>query len=320
MRLLLILMGLPTLIWTQEVCRFFESAPRLGTTVSVTFFVACDQDPRDVTDGFFGELDRLNRVISDYDPSSEISSLAKSYRPRRAISISPELFALLQKSDSLSRWSQGRFDITIGPLTQLWRRTLKDDRIPSVRQIRRARRAVGHDHLQLLPPGRLSLRRKHMRFDFGGIGKGFIGDQLADWLRRQGVESFLIDLGGDLIAGAPPPDKAGWTISIPWIDKKMTLAHQSVATSGPDYQFFVHKDRRYSHIIDPTTGWGIDRPHSSTIVAPQGWLADGLASAAALLPPAQTLALLDSLPDVNGMFGIGGELFQSSGFYLLCTP
>ena len=160
---------------------------------------------------------------------------------------------------------------------------------------------------------KIKIAKDNVRLDFGGIGKGYIGDQVGKNLEEQGINSYLIDMGGDLICGNAPPDQDGWLVRIPWLDHLIQIANGAIATSGPDYQFFVHKGVQYAHIIDPKTGWGVKDIFSTTVIAPEGWIADALASACAIMLPEKSLSVLENYNAV-GVLGIRGELYASDKF------
>lgn len=300
-------------ITAQALTKFHFEAPKMGSVFAITLYTQDTLLAHHATEKCYLLVDSLNHIFSDYDPNSEVSRLA-STSTRQWTAISPPLFDLTQKALWLSNNCTGAFDITIGALTQLWRRYLKDEAVPTKRQIRRMRRKVRSDWVQLDTSTRSILfKKKSMRLDFGGIGKGYIADQAGKCLQDLGIASYLIDAGGDLVVGDAPPNKLGWDIQIPWTEQVVRLVNQAVATSGPDYQFFVHKGKTYTHIIDPTTGWGIPKAYSTTIIATSGWLADGLASATAILPPDQSLSVMADLK-VVGILGIKTAVYRTPNF------
>lgn len=299
----------------QQDMRVVFKTPKMGSELSITCFVNEEVDRLSLESGCWALVDSLNGIFSDYLDSSEISEVAKWSGQDSVVGVSKALWDLLNKSYSISVLTEGAFDVTIGPLTQLWRRYLGEDQIPPRRKVRRARKQTGYKmlHLDTVMSG-IYMDRPGMRFDFGGIAKGYIGDCLALHLETMGIDSYLIDMGGDLIAGAPPPGKQHWKLRIPWTDQIIGIAHQAVATSGPDYQFFVYKDKRYAHIIDPETGWGVAQPFSSTVVAGSGWKADAMASALAVMPASKSISILEQDAQMEGIFGLGDKMHTSSGF------
>ena len=303
-----------TLKGQDSLIRIQFSSPKMGSELSITCYLNQQQDRRAIENLCWSMVDSLNQVFSDYMADSEASQLART-SVDEPVSVSTPLFDLIEKSNYLSRLTNGHFDITIGSLTKLWRAHLQENDVPTKRDVTRARQKVGFDMISMTSPGRhIELTKRNMSLDFGGIAKGYIGDCLGAQLDSLGIHHYLIDVGGDLIAGAAPPGRAAWMVKIPWFDNAIGIAHEAVATSGPDYQFFVHKGKKYAHIIDPGTGWGISHPFSTTIIAPTGWMADGLASAVAIAPPAESEAMLQELEGIDYAFGIDHQLYQSRRF------
>ena len=290
------------------------SAPRLGTVAKLTYFSQNDFDHHSLERDFLQLVDSFNQIFSDYDPHSEVNRLCQ-HKARQFVVVSEPLFHLIKEANLIANASKGKFDITIGALSKLWRQALQQGNVPRQKLIRRAKRRVDYRLIKLNSVNQqIRLKKNGMQLDFGGIAKGYIADQLANFLRSRKINQFLIDLGGDLTMGDPPPNSDGWTVAIEWASKTIQLSNMSVATSGPDYQFFVHRGKRYSHIIDPDTGWGIAEPFNTTIISKEGWMSDALASVGALVPPEETLKLLWTLNDVDGVMQRSGQIFQSNGF------
>ena len=143
---------------------------------------------------------------------------------------------------------------------------------------------------------------KGMQIDFGGIGKGYIAQKVVDFLNTQGIPESLVDAGGDIVLGNAPWDKKGWTVGVNQPEKaddllpeKLQLHNLSVATSGDVYQFIEHNGKKYSHIIDPATGYGVTSLRNVTVIANDGALAHWLATACSILPINESKKLALSL-------------------------
>lgn len=126
-------------------------------------------------------------------------------------------------------------------------------------------------------PNKIKLNRPDIQFDLGGIAKGYALDAAAEVLRHFGIEAYLIDGGGDLLLGAPPPGRAGWRIETP--TGGLDTARVAVVTSGNNYRYLTHDGRRYGHIINPRTGLRQDQGGAVTVIGPRAAVADGWASA-----------------------------------------
>ncbi len=291
------------------------SAPKLGSLVSITIYREENVDTVTLERQCWFLIDSLNQVFSDYLEDSEINHLTAFAGKDTAIEVSQVLMDLMQKSVRMSRETDGTFDVSIGALTKLWRKHLAEGSVPARKQIRQARKTVNYASIGVNPENStISIPHKGTSLDFGGIAKGYIGDCVAAMLESQEVTRYLIDMGGDLILGDPPPGKEFWHIKSPWLGQVLELRNMAVATSGPDYQFFVHKGEKYAHILDPKTGWGVSRPFSVSVIAPSGWEADALASACAILPADVSLQLMESKENVEYALGLGDEYLESMGF------
>ncbi|MEM9260735.1 MAG: FAD:protein FMN transferase, partial [Bacteroidota bacterium] len=149
---------------------------------------------------------------------------------------------------------------------------------PEEEKIISARARVQWKWLKVGKPNRIRLRRKNVQLDLGGVAKGYALDVVGKLLREAGFPAFLIDGGGDLLLGKAPDDH-GWSVEFPggyWVSQ---LEQTAVVTSGDTYRYLEHQGRRYSHIIDPKTGLGLQKSKSITVFGPSAMVADGLASA-----------------------------------------
>jgi thiamine biosynthesis lipoprotein len=239
-------------------------------------------------------LDRvaeLDALLSDYDEGSELSRLcaaSDAAAPTEPVSVSPELFDLLLASQALAAETDGAFDVTVGPLVRLWRRARRRGTLPDEADLAAARERVGYTHVTLDAETRgVRLGLEGMRLDLGGIAKGLAVDEALRVLAGHGLEHALVDGGGDLALGAPPPGSAGWRVELarlgPEDPELLVLARVAVATSGDLERFLEVDGVRYSHLLDPRTGVPLTERRLVTVVAPTGVRADGLASALSVL-------------------------------------
>lgn len=246
----------------------------------------------------FDRVRQLNAVMSDYTPDSEVRRLCDGDHRQLPVSISADLYRVLEESVSLWSDTDGAFDVTVGPLTKLWRRARRRGEMPPVELLKTARDSVGSDAILLDPcRHRVQLTRSGIRIDLGGIAKGYAADEALKVLRNHGFAQALIDASGDLVVGDPPPGKAGWRVAIerlaapnsPEHSKRtqqrdvVILVNQAIATSGSTVQFAEIDGRHYSHIVDPRTGLGLQMHSMVTVIAPTGIQADSLASAVSVL-------------------------------------
>ena len=251
----------------------------------------------------FDRIRDLNGVMSDYIADSEVRRLCDTTPAGQPVTVSTDLFGVLEESVSLWRDTGGAFDVTVGPVTKLWRRARRRQEMPSPELLKAALASVGSDAILLDHCRRMvTLSRREMRIDLGGIAKGHAADEGLKTLRTMGFPMAMIDASGDLVVGDPPPDAKGWRVEIAQLaapgspsepkpgrtQRKrdvVLLANQAVATSGSTVQFVKIDGRHFSHIVDPRTGLGLEMHSMVTVIAPTGIQADSLASAVSVLGP-----------------------------------
>ncbi|MBN1420430.1 MAG: FAD:protein FMN transferase, partial [Planctomycetes bacterium] len=197
-------------------------------------------------------------------------------------------------------------DVTVGPVVRLWRYARRLHELPEPDLLREALSLVDYRLIRLDASRRtVRLAKPGMRIDLGGIAKGYAADEAVKVLRAHGIAAALVDAGGDMALGDPPPDRSGWRIGVaPHRDgaprRFLVVARAGVATSGDAYQHVTIGGRRYSHIVDPRTGLGLTDRSAVTIVASDGMTADALASAVSVLGPERGLALIEATPGAAG--------------------
>jgi FAD:protein FMN transferase len=255
----------------------------------------------------FARVAELEDVMSDYRPTSELMRLCDR-AGRGPVRISDELFTVLSRAQELARQTDGAFDVTVGPYSQLWRRAREDGRLPSERELQEASRLVGWRKLRLDPQRKTAtLETPGMRLDLGGIGKGYAGDQALQVLERHGITSALYEAGGDIVVSNSPPNTLGWMVDV--IDpreagksQQVPLANAAVSTSGDTEQFIEIGGVRYSHIVDPRTGLGVTNRVMVTVIARDGITSDSLATAASILGPREGQRLVRQYPQTSVTF------------------
>jgi thiamine biosynthesis lipoprotein len=288
--------------------RFERGAPAMGTVFRIVAY-APDREAFDrACDAAFARIDGLEAVMSDYDRGSELSRLAAS-AGGAPVPASAELAALLARAVEIAARTDGAFDPTVGPVVALWRRARRQAELPAPARLAAARAAVGWEQLRVDPlAGTVQLAVSGMRLDLGGIAKGHAAEAGLAVLRAHGIDRALVDAGGDLVCGEPPPGADGWVIALPGPGgtAAIEVARCAVATSGDLFQFVEIDGVRYAHIVDPRTGLGLTGRRQATVVAPDGALADALASAACVLEPDRAL-------EVVGSFAGASVLLRSAG-------
>ncbi|MDF1810357.1 MAG: FAD:protein FMN transferase [Phycisphaerales bacterium] len=259
----------------------------MGSRCSIVLFAESEEIAANAADHAFDAISDVNRALSDYQPSSE-SMRSTSRNHNQWISITPLFTQVLVRSKEMFKHSNGAFDPTVGAYTHLWRTAIKENRVPTEDEIRHASELVGFRNVHLDAIGnRVMFKHASMILDFGAIGKGFAADRAMRVLQTHGIRSALVNIGGDIVIGDPPPDfPDGWLISVQVIDGEQWSSRMhsvAIATSGDSERYFISDGVRYSHIIDPRTGYGVQNQNTVTVIASNGSTADAVASVVAVL-------------------------------------
>lgn len=273
-----------------EPTRFEAVEPHMGTLVRIQVYASGEAQAKAAFSAAFARIAELDDALSDYKPDSELNRLP----PR----VGPDLFRVLDAAQSLAEQTGGAFDITLGPVTRLWREARKEGRVPDAAAVREALAHSGYRKLHLDPATRgVTLDDPAMKLDLGGIAKGYAADEALAALERAGIRSALVAMSGDIACSGPPPGRRGWKIEAGGQVRELSGA--AVSTSGAAEQHIDSGGRRYSHIVDPRTGMGITTPVTVTVIAPHGLEADGLATAISILGRERGMALIEGRPGVS---------------------
>ena len=285
---------LPGLAIAQsDTVRFSFRRGLMGTHFTLTLHAPDSLTAQRANAAVNARMDSLNQVMSDYLDGSEINRLSGTGGSNQWVRVSTDLFTVLQKARTIAKLSNGRFDPTIGPLSQLWRRAVRRGEFPTGRQRRQARRTVGYRFMQLDSATRsVKLLRSGMRLDVGGIGQGFAIDEAAEVLRNLGLRSFLLDLGGDVLAG-----EGDWRVALD--STTILLRNAAITTSGDTYRHLIYRGQRYSHIMNPRSGLGLRHFVRATVLAPDGWRADALTKVFSVAGWRKSRRLLHRFPEAE---------------------
>jgi thiamine biosynthesis lipoprotein len=285
--------------------RFEFTQKHMGMPFRIAFYARSEPVANEAAAAAFDRIKQLDRTMSDYDPESELSRLCLTAGQRRGMRVTDDLLTVLIASQNLACRSEGAFDVTVGPVVRLWRKSRKTRKMPPADDLAAARKLVGYRNLVIDCEAKTAvLCLPGMQLDLGGIAVGFACDEAMAVLRRHGITSALIDGSGDIVVSDGPPGERGWRIGVAPRGSPtgpptrfLTLANASVTTSGDAWQFVEIEGRRYSHIVDPATGLGLTDRSSVTVVAPTGIIADSYATAASVLGPECGLQLIEHTCD-----------------------
>jgi len=280
--LLIFLLLTPTASAQDSLTRFHYSESLMGTQFKLTFYTVDQQKAARASEKAFQRVRHLDGIFSDYKPDSEASRL--SDKVGQKVTVSEELWYLIKLSKELSRKSKGAFDITIGPLTKLWRRAIRQQQYPDTIKLKQALDLVNYRWLKLYPGKRqVKLAKEGMKLDFGGIAKGYAIDQCYQVLANEGMAGILVDGGGDLFVAGNPPGKQTWDIKDHSGQPIELSPPAGIASSGDSYRRLIWEGTRYSHIIDPNAGVGLKNSSVFTVIANNATIADALATSVGLV-------------------------------------
>jgi thiamine biosynthesis lipoprotein len=281
----------------------------MGTELKLTAWTADESAAMDAFALVFREVERLESLLSHWREDSDVQRL-NAAAGKHEVRLGTEIRDVLRTAAKISEWTGGKFDVTFGVMSGLWKFDYqnKDGTIPAHDEVVRRRKLINYRDLELDErSGTAFLRREGMVVSLGGIGKGYAVDRARDILRERGLRDFMIQFGGDMYVAGRQGDRP-WRLGIQdprapanRIFAAVELSDSTFSTSGDYERFFIKDGRRYHHILDPATGEPAEGCRSVTIVALTATVADGLSTGVFILGPEAGMALIEQLPDVEGV-------------------
>lgn len=272
----------------------------MGTTYSIKI-ISTDIDQANLTAEVETRLRDINGLMSTYMPDSELSRFNQS-PANEWFNVSPEIIEVLAMAADIYRLSEGSFDVTVGPLVNLWGfgPNPGPDQVPAAKQINEILETIGFEHLQV----RADALRKNVDLyvDLSAIAKGYAVDQLASLLDNHGIQRYLVEIGGELRGKGVNAQDQPWRVAVELPESNQRIPYRIIelvdmgmATSGDYRNYFEQGGVRYSHTIDPATGYPIRHNLASvTVLAPSTAMADGLATAIDVMGADRGLALAEA--------------------------
>lgn len=289
----------------------------LDTIVQITLY---DQSDPAVIDRAFEEIRRLEGILSVEQEGSDLDKLAKA-AGQDWVEIQPETEEVLRLAKKYSALSQGAFDVTTGPLIDLWNIHDGEGHYPSQEELDRVLPLIGEQDL-LVEEGRAYLARPGMVANLGAIAKGYIADQVKALLVEKGVEHAVLDLGRNILLIGGRPDGSSFVVGVQDPNQEqgrilgyIEAADKSVVTSGINERRFTYNGQIYHHVLNPATGFPVDNELSAvTILSDRSADGDALSTTCLLLGQEKGLALVESLEGVEALFVTkDGAKVESSG-------
>jgi len=275
---------------------------------------ASGENSKEAVEESFKKLDEINAMASTTISTSDVYKInnasGKSY-----VKVNPEILKMIETSIEYSKLSDGAWDITLGPIINLWGIGTDNERLPSDEEIKDKLLLVGYDKISINEnDNSVMLQKQGMAIDLGGIAKGFAADEVLKIYKKYNIENGLINLGSSSIyALGKNKDNNEWSVGIKHPRSEnpneymgiIKLSNESLSTSGDYERYFIKDNKRYHHIIDPKTGYPVDNGvMSDTIVidgdtTDNGMLSDILTTTVFTLGPEKGLKLIDSLQGVS---------------------
>jgi len=307
-----------TLFVALFVCGFNKQNEHIfsGKTMGTTYTVKVVSDPssnRPVLEDAIGKrLKEINRSMSTYIKISEISRFNRIQDTNTQFIVSDDFWNVMTIARKLYRLTDGAWDATVNPLVNLWGFGSKNPKrkIPSKQAIDEALKTIGFKYIEFGDKQRyLKKTKTTISLDLGSIAKGYGVDQLSALIRENGYQNFLVEIGGEIYASGRKRDGAPWQIginkpvpdaSLKQVYRVVSLHDKGMATSGDYRNFFVKNGIRYSHILDPHTGYPVENTVvSASVIADTCTFADGLATALVVMGPERGIALVEQLDSVE---------------------
>jgi thiamine biosynthesis lipoprotein len=297
----------------------------MGTIFRIELYSSDEATASKAAEASFARAEELEQIMSDYREDSELMRLTRQGVAAPFLA-SNDLYNVLTKSIQVSELSRGAFDVTVGPLVELWRRARKTGALPDLVELAKARTLVDYRNIELDAGSRtVLLKRAGMKLDLGAIGKGYAADQMLALLRSRGIRAAMVVAGGEVALGAPPPGKTGWRVAVDTPDTvtgnpacALLLHDIAISTSGDAHQYLEVNGRRFSHVINPATGFALEGQSSTTVIARDSTTADALGTALSVMPVADGIRLAESLDGVAALWvrqdGNRWKRYASRGF------
>lgn len=278
-----------------------DATMAMGTVVrvDVCYYPSQEAELRGLYQQIWQRISEIENKISAFQETSEVSAINRSYQ--HPVVVSQETRHLLELSVRYAQLTRGAFDITVGPLVELWREAGTTGQLPTVEQVNEPKHGIGLRTIRFLPDGKVELNNPVSRIDLAAVADGYAADEVARLLRARGFERFFVDVGGDIYAGGFNCSGKPWQVGIrhPFheneIIEQIAVVNAGVATSGDYTQRKKIGGQEWSHIINPLTGYPEKIVTSATVISPTATEADALATALCVLPVGEGLTLIDSL-------------------------
>ncbi len=277
----------------------------MGSRFEITVTAKNAEIGNSYIDTAVSEISRIEKLISSWDPDSQTSQINRN-AGKHPVKVAPELFDLIERANGISKLTDGAFDITYASMDQIWKFDGSMTKMPNENDIKASVARVGYKNIELDKANRtVFLKLPDMKIGFGAIGKGYAADRAKALLMEKGVLSGIINASGDMNTWGKQPNGEAWQVAITNPMNKqeafalLPISEGAVVTSGNYEKFVNFNGKRYSHIIDPRTGYPSSGVSSVTVFAPKAELADALATSVFVMGKEIGLDRIDQMPKIE---------------------
>ena len=291
----------------------------MGTVLEITVEASTEAEANAAMEDLFRLAADLERIFTVFEPESPLSRLNRGAGSGPQ-AVDPEIARILTESVAYWQLTGGTFDVTVGPLVDLWRMAAHRNRLPGKAELNTSLALVGSDKIQVREDGRVALERAGMSVNLGGIAKGYALDRMEEQLRVRGISKAFVSFGqSSILAVGAPTGVSGWRVLLNDASEGFagvaTLRDQSLSVSSSFGHWSEIAGHRYGHVIDPRSGEAMTRAAQAAVLGPSGALAEALSKALLILAPEEGLALLEDQGEVEGLLiEADGSAHASSGW------
>lgn len=290
----------------------------MGSRFEITVVAKDSTEANGYIDAAVGEITRIEKLISSWDPASQTSEINKN-AGIKPVKVDEELYNLIGRSIEISKLTDGAFDISFASMDKIWKFDGSMTEMPTKEAINQSVVKVGYQNIILDPENfTVFLKLEGMKIGFGGIGKGYAADKAKKLLMEKGVSAGIINASGDMNTWGKQPDGEFWKVAItnPMDKNKafalLPLKDNAVVTSGNYEKYVTFNGIRYTHIIDPRTGYPATGIISATVFAPKAEIADALATSIFVMGKDVGIDFINQLPKIECIIiDEKGEIFTS---------
>ncbi|MFA5298537.1 MAG: FAD:protein FMN transferase [Lutibacter sp.] len=312
-----ILLFVTTVVNSQQLQK--RTIKLMGSRFDISVVAKDSVEANNYIDIAINEITRIEKLISDWDPNSQTSEITRN-AGIKPVKVDAELFQLIERSIAISKLTDGAFDVSYASMDKIWKFDGSMKVMPSEEEIKASVSKIGYQNIILDKEKQtVFLKLTGMKIGFGGIGKGYAADKAKDLLISKGAIAGIVNASGDMNTWGKQPNGEDWKVAITNPLNKNTafallpITNGAVVTSGNYEKYVVFNNKRYSHIIDPRTGYPSVGIISATVFASKAELADALATSIFVMGTEVGLNLINQLPNIECIIiDDKGEIYTSN--------